>query len=279
MSDHWQSTAFPNEPIFKLLLEAAQENQHVAVSDSIRGFNVSYSQLLVDICTMREEIRKLIPPSMFDARGLMPLEATCIFILGPASYLFILASFTALSLGGAIFPLGRSNEDELFTTSINASPCVQVREQSPPDAYRLLQKARSSLILADPLYLNHALEIKKYADGEGTDLYVVPITFNIASSGSPLNVNVKINQDLVVEQTRPGLFISTSGTTGPPKLVIHGRGLFVSGARYQSSDVFLCHRSPVWFGGAEAAHLRSSRSGKAENRGKRCVRYLGIPSQ
>jgi hypothetical protein len=129
MSDHWQSTVFPNEPIFKLLLEAAQENQHVAVSDSIRGVNVSYSQLLVDICTMREEIRKLIPHSMFDARGLMPPEATCIFILGPASYLFILASFTALSLGGAIFPLGRCNEEELFTTSINASPCVQVREQ------------------------------------------------------------------------------------------------------------------------------------------------------
>ncbi|KAJ6078000.1 uncharacterized protein N7446_000936 [Penicillium canescens] len=229
MSDHWQSTVFPNEPIFKLLLEAAQENRHVAVSDSIRGVNASYAQLLVDICTMREEIRKLIPHSMFDARGLMPLEATCIFILGPASYLFILASFTALSLGGAIFPLSTG--------------------ASPPDAYRLLQKARSSLILADPLYLNHALEIKKYADGEGTDLYVVPTTFNIASPGTLLKANVKINQDLMVEQTRPGLIISTSGTTGPPKLVVHGRGLFASGAHYQSGDVFLCHRSPVWFGG------------------------------
>ncbi|KAJ6012980.1 hypothetical protein N7522_003335 [Penicillium canescens] len=182
MSDHWQSTVFPNEPIFKLLLEAAQENRHVAVSDSIRGVNASYAQLLVDICTMREEIRKLIPHSMFDARGLMPLEATCIFILGPASYLFILASFTALSLGGAIFPL-------------------------------------------------------------------IPTTFNIASPGTLLKANVKINQDLMVEQTRPGLIISTSGTTGPPKLVVHGRGLFASGAHYQSGDVFLCHRSPVWFGG------------------------------
>jgi hypothetical protein len=114
MPDYWQSTAFPNEPIFKMLLEAAQENRHDAVSDSIRGVNASYSQLLVDICTMREEIRKLIPHSMFDARGLMPLEATCIFILGPASYLFILASFTALSLGGAICPLGRCNKEELY---------------------------------------------------------------------------------------------------------------------------------------------------------------------
>jgi hypothetical protein len=129
MSDHWQSTVFPNEPIFKLLLEAARENRHVAVSDSIRGVNASYAQLLVDICTMHEEIRKRIPQSMFDARGLMPLEATCIFILGPASYVFILASFTALSLGGAICPLGRSNKGALSTTSINASPGVQVLEQ------------------------------------------------------------------------------------------------------------------------------------------------------
>ncbi|KAF9888848.1 hypothetical protein FE257_008217 [Aspergillus nanangensis] len=203
MSEHSHSHLFPNEPIFKLLLEAARGNQHVVVSDSIRGLDASYTQLLVDICAMRQEIKTRTPQSMFDARGLMPLEAPCTFILAPASYLFTVASFSALSLGSAISPL-------------------------------------------DPLLLSHALEIKKYADGEGTDLYVVPITFNTASFG---DFNVEINQDLTVEPSRPGLFISTSGTTGPPKLVIHGRGIFVPPRVYRSGGVFLCHRSPVWFGG------------------------------
>lgn len=108
MTINFQSTRLPNEDIFLQLLAAANSSRRDAVIDFNRGIRADYTQLLTDIIQMRQRIWSELPRMTFDDKGIIVPERPYIFILAPASYPFIVASFAALSIGAAICPMCKS---------------------------------------------------------------------------------------------------------------------------------------------------------------------------
>lgn len=108
MTINYQSTRFPNEEIFVQLLNAVRTCKHDAVIDFNRGITADYISLLLDIIQMRQRIWTKVPRSGFDDKGLIVPETPYVFILAPASYPFVVASFATLSIGAALCTMCKS---------------------------------------------------------------------------------------------------------------------------------------------------------------------------
>ncbi|KAJ5987327.1 hypothetical protein N7451_011692 [Penicillium sp. IBT 35674x] len=230
MTIHYQNRVFPNDMVLCQLMEKALASKRDAIVDVPRGITASYAQLLTDVLRTREEIWAKAPRSMFDDKGIITLDSPFIFNLSSTSYLVPVAAFAILSIGAAISPLSPNIKEE--------------------EALRSLQKANSSIIIADPIHMTHALGIQDYAASQGRNIIIVPISCQSPSPPTVSELNIRIDPDWQLDPDRPGLLMMTSGTTGPSKGVIHARKLFaISSAELTTEDTYLCHRSAAWMGG------------------------------
>lgn len=152
MTINYQSVRFPNEEVFIQLLKAANTCQHAAVIDFNHGITATYTSLLTDVIQTRQNIWSQIPGSVFDEKGLITPDTPYIFILAPASYSFVIASFSILSIGAALCTMCKSNNSPKSQTSSgtdtrvnfkrpkrrNPKPSCHCRKQSPPSSWQIL---------------------------------------------------------------------------------------------------------------------------------------------
>ncbi|GFF36871.1 hypothetical protein IFM51744_03272 [Aspergillus udagawae] len=219
----------PNEPFFEHLVKSWNEVQHVVIHDPQNGVDADYTQLFTDVLNMRQAIYEALPRSMFDDKRIIVEESPFIFILAPGNYEFIVASFAILALGGALVPL---------STSV-----------LPEEAHDLLRRCNSSAILAAPQCLKRATEIQQYVDSQQDrrKVGIVPISIKYSTVSIP---QFEVDKGMTLAPTRPGLVMFTSGTTGPPKGVVHDRTIFYTRPGLTTDDVILSHRPVHWISGA-----------------------------
>ncbi|GES60561.1 amp-binding enzyme [Aspergillus terreus] len=198
----------PNEPIFCHLLQIAQRVPHVIVYDPSKGIEATYANLLDDMLNMQLLMKRSLPDSMFEnGSGILLEETPFIFILAPGNYSFAVAALSILSIGGAFVPL------------------------------------------ADPQHVPLAQECRRYAASRGHDVSVIPIRWNCGTGSHTLYEDsaLVIDSQCTIAPHRPGLLLFTSGTSGPPKGVVHQRRLLYGLHELSSPhEVFLSHQAVHW---------------------------------
>jgi malonyl-CoA/methylmalonyl-CoA synthetase len=120
----------------------------------------------------------------------------------------------------------------------------------PEEALYFMQKCKSTTILASRDHLELGAQLQHHATSNGLPTTLLPIHTNLSPTIDPTSPLIAVSPAIEISPHRPGLLLFTSGTTGPPKGVIHARRLFYNMRRASSStDVFLSHCPPHWIGG------------------------------
>lgn len=100
------------------------------------------------------------------------------------------------------------------------------------------------------MHFKRASAIKDYAASQENPIHTVPITFDNPKPTHLSDLKIEIDRNCTIDRCRPSALIMTSGTTGPSKGVVHGRGLFPQAYLFlNDEDVFLVHRSSTWIAG------------------------------
>lgn len=115
----------------------------------------------------------------------------------------------------------------------------------PEEALYLMRMCRSTTLLMGSATSERGSEIMAHAASEGYLVDALPIC---TKSNQP--VEALIDETWNIEPSSPGMIIFTSGTSGPPKAVVHARRLFYVNYEPNTEGVSLLSGSPQWVGGS-----------------------------
>ncbi|KAI1616648.1 hypothetical protein EDD36DRAFT_142252 [Exophiala viscosa] len=183
----------PNSPFWGKLLRHARRNR-TAIRDVDLGVSKTYGQALSDALSLRAVIARSLPRSILDdiARG----EEVYIGVLAAGGYEFTVAVLAILALGAAFVPMSVSvpvNEAAYFVT-----------------------KCRQRLILVSSEVAPLGQAIQKHLSRD-QDIAILEILPNIPKKTAYTPTDISISSNPPIDESRAGLVIFTSGTTGRPK--------------------------------------------------------------
>ncbi|EFY88513.1 AMP-binding enzyme, putative [Metarhizium acridum CQMa 102] len=215
-------TALPDDPIFSRLLQlATHRDGEVIVDDRSRGTQFGYGHILHGTVNLVQKLQRLLDRSILDNRG-----GFYIAVLAPNSYEFIVAVLAVLALGGVAVPMPTG--------------------ALPAEAAHILRQCDACCILVGPEQVDFFTRVE--------DEVKIPFLFikgQVSDSKSLVPVaSYTLDPAGAVSEECPSILFFTSGTSGPPKGVLHARRTVSKYARLEEAgpndELCIIPRGAFW---------------------------------
>ncbi|KAB8237950.1 uncharacterized protein BDW43DRAFT_262676, partial [Aspergillus alliaceus] len=226
------SLQIPREDLLSILFQLWQKNPTKSLIRDVSGtgYEASVEQFLYDILTTRERILTFLDTDIKDQLNSPDTDIFVGVLVGPG-YAFAVIALALYSIGAVVVPLSLGVH--------------------PSEAKYFLQLCHTTLLLTVPTSDSHAQSIS-------TTTNIPTLTITTTQSPRPPNVTFTLQAPSApkLNPEKGFVLLYTSGTTGPPKGVLHSRraaeiGLTtnIKALGLTTADTWL-HYSPVhWVGG------------------------------
>ncbi|KID75021.1 AMP-dependent synthetase/ligase, partial [Metarhizium brunneum ARSEF 3297] len=217
-------TALPDDPIFSRLVQlATRRDGQVIVDDRSRGTQFGYGHILHGTVDLVQKLRSLLNRDILDNRG-----GFYIAVLAPNSYEFIIAVLAVLALGGVVVPMptGALASEAAHILRQCGACCILVG----PEQVDLLARIEDEVKIPSLLVRSHV--------GDSKSKNPVPAT------------SFALDPAAAVSEECPSILFFTSGTSGPPKGVLHARRTVSKYARLEevgtNEEICIIPRGAFW---------------------------------
>lgn len=184
----------------------------MAIRDVDSGVNKTYGQILSDALSLRSVLARSLPRLTLDAisRG----EEVYIGVLAAGGYEFTVGVLAILALGAAFVPMSKY----AFPSSLSSALLTGLSGVGIPvsEAAYFVTKCRQPLMLVSSEVAALGRTIQKHL-APGHPLAVLEILPNVPGDAEYRSMDISISSNPPIDESKAGLVIFTSGTTGRPK--------------------------------------------------------------
>ncbi|GMG47332.1 unnamed protein product [Aspergillus oryzae var. brunneus] len=208
---------FPDDVLFRRLIDIAIErDSKTIVDDYSTGTQFGYRQILHGIAKLQQTLQGLLHLSESRKPG-----SVYVALLAPNGYEFIVGVIAVLAVGGVVVPM---------------------RELS-----YIIQQCNAQVMIVSRELTESATQIQREVE-----IPSITIEGNThTSSNLPPAGSYRLDSTLAVSEETPSILFFTSGTTGPPKGVLHSRRTINKYAHMETEpatndDICIIPRGAFW---------------------------------